>query len=154
MHEKAGVVRYVKIVKKLFLALSCLVIPAIMVMLVFAFLHVLACIILVPTLTVAYLAVYGLYALRVSMGTVIGLDVYEKTVNVRTKRKTWTYDVNRGCVAVKVKKNKFVATFQTQDSRDSFLFYRRVLFSKYSEEQFTADEIRLFYPAIDDIMEE
>ncbi len=154
MHEKAGILKYVKIVKKIFLAVSFVCLPAAMVLLVFACMGNIVCIVLAAVLILGYLVLYGTYALRVSMGTVIGIDVHEKTVNLRTKRKTWTYDRRRGCVAMRVKKNKFIATFQTQDSRDSFIFYRRVLFSKYSEEQFTADEMRLFYPQIDDLTEE
>ena len=49
---------------------------------------------------------------------------------------------------MKVYKNKFIGTFQTQNSRDKFTFYRRVLFSKYSEEQFTERDIEHFYPRI------
>ncbi len=148
MREKADIVRFVKIVKRLFFVFSIVAIFAEMILLVFSFMNYLGCIIAACVLGVGYLALYGVYALRVSMGTVIGIDVTDKVVHVKTKRKTWTYDVKRGCVGMKVKRNKFVATFQTQDSRDSFIFYRRVWFSPHGEEQFTADEIRMFYPSL------
>ncbi len=150
MREKADIVRFVLIVKRLFILFSAVAIVAEMVLLVFAFSGFLGCIIGAAVLGVGYIALYAAYALRISMGTALGIDVTDKVVHVKTKRKTWTYDVKRGCVGVKVKNNKFVATFQTQDSRDSFLFYRRVWFSKHGGEQFTPDEIRLFYPALDD----
>lgn len=150
MREKADIVKFVKIVKRAFLVFSVFAIAAEMVFLVFAFMKVLGCIIAACVLGVGYFVVYGFYAIRVSMGTALGIDVTDKVVHVKTKRKTWTYDVNRGCVGVKVKRNKFIATFQTQDSRDSFIFYQRVWFSPRGAEQFTADEIKMFYPALDE----
>ena len=150
MREKTDIVRFVKIAKRLFLIFSVFALAAEMVFLVFAFMKIIGCIILACVLGVGYIIVYGFYALRISMGTVTGIDVTDKVVHVKTKRKTWTYDVKRGCVGVKVKRNKFIATFQTQDSRDSFVFYRRVWFSPHGAEQFTADEIKLFYPALDE----
>lgn len=149
MLEKAGVVKYTAIMKRLFVLFSILVLPAIMICLVYAFLHYAAFYIITPALIVLYLVVYGVYALRVSLSAVTGMQVTDKVVYVKTKRKTYTYDVHMGCVGVKVTPRKFVCTFQTQDSRDSFIFYRRVLFSKYSEEQFTPEEIKAFYPSLE-----
>ena len=146
MKLKAGIRKYVDIVKRLFVAFSCVAIPAIMVSLVFAFMRYIAFCILAPVLIAAYLAVYGVYALKVSMGTVIGVDVREQTVNLITKRKTFTYDLKAGCVSFREKKNKFVAVFQTQDSRDKFVFLRRAPFSRYYEEQFTREEMSVFCP--------
>ena len=154
MREKADIVKFVKIVKRLFLVFSVFAIAAEMVLLVFAFMGYLGCIIGACVLGVGYIVIYGVYALRFSMGAVLGIDVTDKVVHVKTKRKTWTYDVKRGCVGVKVKRNKFIATFQTQDSRDSFIFYKRVPFSPHGAEQFTADEIKMFYPALDEDEEE
>ena len=139
MREKADIVRFVKIVKRLFLIFSVFAIAAEMVLLVFAFMGYLGCIIGACALGVGYIVVYAVYALRLSMGAALGIDVTDKVVHVKTKRKIFTYDVKRGCVGVKVKRNKFVATFETQDSRDSFTFYRRVWFSPHGAEQFTAD---------------
>ena len=150
MREKADIVRFVKIVKRLFLIFSVFAIAAEMVLLVFAFMGYLGCIIGACALGVGYIVVYAVYALRLSMGAALGIDVTDKVVHVKTKRKIFTYDVKRGCVGVKVKRNKFVATFETQDSRDSFTFYRRVWFSPHGAEQFTADEIRMFYPALEE----
>ena len=150
MREKADIVRFVKIVKRIFLAFSVVAIAAEMILLVFAFMGYLGCIIAACAVGVGYIAIYAVYALRTSMGTVLGMEVTDKVVHVKTKRRIFTYDVKRGCVGVKVRKNRFVATFETQDSRDSFTFYRRVLFSPHGGEQFTADEIRMFYPDLDE----
>lgn len=149
MREKAGIVKYVSIMKKLFVMFSIVALPAIMVCLIFAFSDAIAFQIIAPVAIAVYLFVYGAYALRVSMGTVIGIEVTAQVVHLRTKRKTFTYDVKRGCVAMKVTKRRFVGTFETQDSREKFVFYRRVLFSKWSEEQFTPEEIARFYPALE-----
>lgn len=149
---KEGVVKYVKIVKRLFIAFSVVALPALMVSLVFALNGIWACYIVAPVILLVWLVVYALYAMYVSMGAVLGVEIAGGSVNVKTKRKSFTYDVDGGCIDVKVKKNSFVCTFRNRNSQDKFIFYRRVLFSKYSEEQFTSDDIRPFYPAIDDLM--
>lgn len=147
---KQSIKKYVDILKSLFIAFSVLVIPSFMVSLVYAFSGALAFCIIAPVLGVVYLVVYALYALRISMGTVIGTEITDKVVHIKTKRKTFTYDVHMGCVNVKVKKNKFIATFQTQDSRDKFVFLRRFAVFGSGAEQFTAEDIRAFYPALDE----
>lgn len=148
MREKAGIVKYVGIVGKLFILFSCIAIPAFMVSLVFAFGGYLAACIVAPCLGVFYLTVYGFYAMNVSMGTAIGVEITDRVIHIKTKRKTFTYDARMGCVRVKTYRNKFVASFQTSDSRDKFIFYRRVLFSKYYEEQFTLGEMRKIFPGV------
>ena len=144
---KDGIVHYVKTVKKLFLIFSLIAIPAFMVSLVFAFGKVVPFYFIAPAIAVVYLIIYGFYAMRVSMGTVTGIEVTDKVVHLHTRRKTFTYDVKAGCVEVKTYKNRYVGTFQTQNSRDKFIFYRRALFSKSYMEQFTAEEIRSFFPS-------
>lgn len=146
--EKRSIVNFVRLVKKAFVIFSCVMLAAIMVSLTFAFSKVFAFYIIAPALIVAYLVVYGVYALYVSMGLVLGIEVTDQVVHLKTKRKTFTYDVKMGCIAVKVKKNKFVATFRTQDSQDKFTFLRHVPFTKHYEVAFSEDEIRLFYPDI------
>lgn len=152
MRMKEGVQRYVSIMKKLFLIFSFIAIPAFMTCLVFAFSGFSVFIYISPAVGVLYLAVYGFYAMFVSMGTVIGMEITDKMIHIKTKRKTFSYDVHAGCVDMKVTDRKFVGTFETQTSRDKFTFYRRVLFSRYSDEQFTVDEIRLFFPRIDEML--
>ena len=147
---KDGIVHYVKTVKKLFLIFSLIAIPAFMVSLVFAVGKVVPFYFIAPAIAVGYLVVYGFYAMRVSMGTVTGIEITDQVVHLHTPRKTFTYDVKAGCVEVKTYKNRYVGTFQTQNSRDKFIFYRRVLFSKSYMEQFTAEEIRLFFPSLDE----
>lgn len=147
---KKGIQRYVTVLKYLFIAFSVVAIPSFMICLVYAFSKVMAFYIIAPVLGVLYLAVYATYALKISMGTVIGTEVTDKVVHLKTKRKTFTYDAYTGCVEVKVKKNKFIATFETQDSRDRFIFLRRFVFFGNGEEQFTAEDIRAFYPALDE----
>lgn len=135
----------------MFVIFSCVALPALMVCLIFAFAGYAAFWFIAPAVFVVYLVVYGAYALILSMGTVIGFETTDKVVYVRTKRKTYTYDVKRGCKEVKATKRKFVCTFETQDSRDKFTFLRKVMFTKSYEEQFTAEEIAAFYPAIEDM---
>lgn len=151
MIEKQGIVKYAKIMKRLFWVMSIVVLPLFMLCLVYAFMGFAAFWIITPVLGVAYLTVYGFYAMRLSMGTVTGIEVTDKVVHVRTPRKTFTYDVRMGCIAVRVKKNKFICTFRTEDSKDTFLFYRRVLFSPYYQEQFTKEEVAQFYPKLEGI---
>ena len=146
---KEGILKYVKIIKRLFIAFTVIMVLAIMVSFVFAFNKVFAFYFIAPALLLAWLVVYGLYAMRVSMGTVIGIEVTKEVVHVKTKRKTFTYDLQRGCEKIVVKGNKFIGTFASQKNRDKFIFYRRVLFSKYQEEQFTKEDIALFYPKIE-----
>ncbi len=149
--EKPAILNYVKIWKKFFVLFSIVAIPALMVCLVFAFMKAMAFWIITPAIFVVYLTVYGFYALRISMGAAIGFETTDKVVHVITKRKTYTYDVKRGCVGVKATKRRFVCTFETQDSTDKFTFYRRVMFAKRYEEQFTPEEIASFYPRIDEM---
>ncbi len=145
MNEKAGVVKYVKVMKRLFIALSVVALPSLMVFLALAIHGELAFQIATPILAVAYLTAYGFYAMHVSMGTVIGIEVTSKVVHLKTKRKTFTYDVKRGCVAMRESARKFVGTFETQDSRDKFVFYRHVPFSGWANEQFTREEMGSFF---------
>lgn len=144
---KEPIRRYVALVKKLFIVFSVVMIFFIMNALVFAFSGYLVFKILAPAAIVLYFTVYGLYALRVQMGTAIGIEVTNEVVHVKTKRKTFTYDVRCGCKSVKVKKNRFICIFETQDSRDSFIFYRKVPFAKAYEEGFTEEDIARFYSA-------
>ena len=135
----------------MFVIFSCVALPALMVCLIFAFSGYAAFWFIAPAVFVVYLAVYGVYALVISMGTVIGFETTDKVVYVKTKRKTYTYDVKRGCKKVKATRRKFVCTFETQDSSDKFTFLRKVLFTKSYEDQFTVEEIAAFYPAIEDM---
>lgn len=135
----------------MFVIFSCVALPALMVCLIFAFSGYAAFWFIAPAVFVVYLVVYGVYALVISMGTVIGLETTDKVVYIKTKRKTYTYDVKRGCKKVKATRRKFVCTFETQDSRDKFTFLRKVLFAKSYEDQFTAEEIAAFYPAIENM---
>lgn len=147
---KPALVRYVKAMKKLFIAFSAITLPAIMILMVFAFNEVEGTLFIWITLAVAilYFVVYGIYSMRVSMGTVTEVAYGERVVYIKTPRKIYTYSLNGGCVDVKVYADKFVATFETQDSRDSYILYRKVPFSSMREEQFTVEEIARFYPNI------
>lgn len=151
MIEKSGVIKYVGIVKKIFVAFSIVVLPAFMVFLVLAVNGATGFMIVAPIVLVVYLAVYAVYALKFSMGLAVGYQTTNEVVHIKTKRKVYTYDVKAGCTAVKATPRKFVCTFETQDSRDTFVFLRRAPFSPYSEEQFTADDLRKFFPAIDGV---
>ena len=152
--EKTVIVKYVRLVKKLFVIFSCVMIPAVMVSLILAVNGYVAFYAIAPVLAVGYLVVYGLYAMRVSMSVVLAMDVTDEVVHLKTKRKTFTYDAKRGCVGMKAGKKKFVGTFRTQDSQDSFIFLRRVPFAKRYETGFTAEEMRRVYPALAEDAEE
>ena len=142
---KDGVEKYVKIVRQLFIIFNVIAIPAFMVSLVFAFSSFMAFYFIAPAVGILYFTVYGLYTMRVSLGVVIGMEVTDQVIHLKTRRKTFTYDAKRGCVAMKVYKNKFVGTFETQDSRDKFIFYRHPPFLPYSAEQFTAADMERIY---------
>ena len=105
---KEGILRYVNTVKKLFVAFSVVVLGAFMVSAVFAFNKFFAFYFIAPALLLLWLVVYGLYAMRVSLGTVIGIEITKQVVHLKTKRKTYTYDVQNGCENIQVKGNKFV----------------------------------------------
>lgn len=152
VYMRRGPEKYVSAAKVALVLLSIAVFPVIMV------LTAVACnleetlpravySVVVAVLAAGWLVVYGLYSMRISMGTVIGLEITDKLVYLHTKRKIFTYDVKMGCVAVKVKGNRYICTFETQDSRDKFTFYRHAPFSKYSDAQFTEDDISAFCPA-------
>ncbi len=147
---KEGIVKFVGIIRKIFYAVSVVFIIAFMISLVLACSGYLGFIILTPVLAVAYFVFYAFYQLKISMGTVLGYELSAEVVHLKTRRKTFTYSLERGCRAVKVYKNKFICTFETQDSTDKFTFYRKVAFSKSYEEQFTEDDIRRLYPAFDE----
>ncbi len=143
--------KYVKLVKRAFVIFSCFAFPVMMVCAVFAFLGYAAFWFILPAVIIVYLVIYGYYAMYVSMGTVIKLEVNDQVVHLTTKRKTFSYDVNGGCVGLKAKNGKYVATFRTHDSQDSFIFYTHVPFTKRYETAFSKEDLRAFYPAIDDV---
>lgn len=143
---KDGVEKYVKIVRQLFIIFNVIAIPAFMICLVFAFSRFMAFYFIAPAVGILYFTIYGLYTMRVSLGVVIGVEVTEQVIHLKTPRRTFTYDARMGCVAMRVYKNKFVGTFETQDSRDKFIFYRHPPLISYSAEQFTAAEIERIYP--------
>lgn len=150
---RSGPRKYVSIARTALVVLSVLVFPVVMTLTAVACnveglpQIVYSCV--VAALALGWLVAYGTYAMRVSMGTVIGLETTGKVVHLYTRRKTFTYDARMGCVAVKVKSNRYICTFETQDSRDKFTFYRRAPFSGFTETQFTEDDILSFCPAFD-----
>ena len=147
--DKPSVLKFVNLCRKLFIIFSCIALPALMVCLIFAVRGYMGFLFISIAIALVYFTLYGLYAVYISMGTVVGFETTDKVVYVRTRRKTYTYDVKRGCKAVKTTKRKFVCTFETKDSRDKFIFPRKVLFAKSYDEQFTVAEIATFYPAIE-----
>ncbi len=147
--DKPAILKYVNICKRLIVIFGVIAIPAFMICLIFAFMGYAAFWFLAPAILIVYLVAYGIYAVRVSMGTVIGIETTDKVVYVRTKRTTYTYDVRQGCKEVTATARKFVCTFETQDSRDKFTFYRKIWFTPSYETQFTAEEIAAFYPEIE-----
>lgn len=151
---KEAIVRYVKGMGKIVTAICVVLAIFSMVSLVFAFGGFIGFMILAPVGIIAFLTVYSVYALKVSLDTVMGIEVTKEVVHVKVKRKIFTYDAVTGCIAVKEYKNKFVCTFQTQDSVDKFTFYKRPPFSKPYAEGFTEGEIRSFCPRFDELIED
>ncbi len=145
MREQPYIIRFVRSMKKCIVAFSCIAIPVIMACAVFAFAGYIGFWIVTPVLLIAYLVLYGVYALRVSMGTAIGMEVTPEVVHIKTKRGVFTYDVRKGCVDVRRKKHAWVATFRTQNSQDRYTFYERAPFSKPYETSFTQKDIDAFW---------
>ena len=147
-YYKDGSVKYVRLMKKLFVVFSVVMLPVFMTLLVFAFNGTdIGKPILFSAAAVAlvlYFIVYGYYTMRVTLGTVLGVETTNEVVHLHTARKTYTYDVHMGCVQLKEHKNRFVAVFETQDSRDSFVFFKRAPFSAFSDTQFSLDDISRF----------
>lgn len=146
---KSGPTKYVSVMKKLIVIALVLAVVIAFPCLVLG-LHAsggakIIFLVVAALVLVAYFVFYAFYALNVSMGTVLEIEVTDKVVHLITKRKTFTYDVKMGCVAVKAKGNRYVCTFETQDSRDKFIFYRRAPFTSFSDEGFTEEDIRRFY---------
>lgn len=145
---KDGPVKYVRRIKAAYTLFSALFIVAFMVLLVFAFngsdVGKPVFFSVAAVLLVGYFISYGFYASRVTLGTVLGIETTDLVVHLHTPRKTYTYDVHMGCVGVREYKNRFVAVFETQDSRDSFIFYKHAPLSSYSDGQFTLSDIARF----------
>lgn len=104
-------------------------------------------------LLLLFLVGYGSYEMGVSMGTVLSVEITEQVVHLTTRRKVFTYDVKRGCVGVKRTHNRFVCTFETQNSRDKFSFYTHAPLSAYGDSQFSEEDIRAFCPRYDELLE-
>lgn len=142
---KASIVRFVKIVKNIVTLVCAALAVFSMIALVFAFSGYLGFIILAPIGIVAFLVVYGFYAVKFSLDVVLGVEMGAQTMLIKTKRKTFTYGLG-DCVSVKEYDKKYVCTFQTQDSSDRFTFLKRAPFSKPYEEGFTEEDIQKIYP--------
>lgn len=142
---KEPIVRYVKFVKKV-VAVVCVVLAiAAFVSVGFAFSGVIGFMILAPVFMIAFLAVYGVYAVKFSLDIVLGVEYGKKTVELRTKRKTFTFGLD-ACESVKETEKKYVCTFCTADSEDKFTFLKRVPLMKPYEVCFTEEDIRKFKP--------
>ena len=145
---KDGPVKYVRRIKAAYTLFSALFIVAFMVLLVFAFngsdVGKPVFFSVAAVLLIGYFISYGLYTSRVTLGTVLGIETTDLVVHLHTPRKTYTYDVRMGCVGAREYKNRFVAVFETQDSRDSFIFYKHAPLSSYADGQFTLSDIARF----------
>ena len=145
---KDGPVKYVRRIKAAYTRFSALFIVAFMVLLVFAFngsaVGKPVFFSVAAVLLIGYFISYGFYTSRVTLGTVLGIETTDLVVHLHTPRKTYTYDVRMGCVGVREYKNRFVAVFETQDSRDSFIFYKHAPLSSYADGQFTLSDIARF----------
>lgn len=155
---RSGSAKYVKIMGILISAVGIVILPALMITLVFAVQAEGSERVIFAfsgaAMAIGFLVLYGLFSLNVWMGTVIGLRTTDQVVYLTTKRRVFTYDVRMGCVAVVKKGKRFVCTFETQNSRDKFIFFLHAPFSKYSDRQFTEEDIRSFCPNFDEVLVE
>ena len=152
---RTGPDKFVRFTSRLFIVLSIIVLPALMIIFALAVnLPGTARIVYAVsgvTTAIVYFVIYGFYAMTVSMGTVIGIEYTDMVVHLTTKRKVFTYDVKMGCVNVKRKGKRFICTFRAQNTQDKFVFWTKAPFTRYSDEQFTENDIRAFYPRFDEL---
>lgn len=151
---KESIFRYVKAVGKITLVLRIALILFSLVALVLAFSGYIGYMILAGASIVAYIVIYVVYAMKISMDIVLEANTTKEVVHIRVKRKIFTYDAVTGCIGVKEYAKKYVCTFQTQDSVDHFTFYKRAPFAKPYEEGFTERDIRAFCPRFDELLED
>ena len=142
---KAPIVRYVNLIRRICTVILAVLFVCTMISLLFAFNRYIGFMILAPVFFILFLALYGVYAVKIGLNTVIGLEVTEEVIHVKTRRKTFTFDAG-SCSGVKETDRKFVCTFLSEGASDSFTFLRRVPFAKAGEEGFTEEDIRLVYP--------
>ena len=146
---KEGSVHYVRTMKKVFTIFSACFFVFWMLLTMLAFngteLGKPILFSLSAVLLVGWFVLYAFYTNRITLGTVLGIETTNEVVHLHTARKTYTYDVHIGCVSVKKHRNRFVAVFETQDSRDSFTFFKHAPFSTFSDGQFSSDDISRFF---------
>lgn len=130
MNEKEGIVRYVRTVRKLLIAFSAVAVPLFFVCLTFAIARYAAFWIITPVLGVLYFTLYGVYVMRVSLGTVLGVQLTEELIYVKTLRKTFAYDRREGCVSVTKKGKKICCDLpHAGRARQLFVLQPRALFA-------------------------
>ncbi len=151
---KEPIIRYVKSMKRIVLLICIPLLILILVSLLFAFNGVIGFMIIGGVAIIALFTVYGWYQLSFSMGTVISYERTKEVIHIHTRRKTFTYDAESGCINVKETPRKYICTFATEDSEDKFSFYKRVPFMKPYEECFTEADILKFYPDFQSELEE
>ncbi len=142
---KQPILRYVKLIRNIVTVVCALLAIFSLIALVYAFQGYMGYIILAPVGIVLFIAVYAVYASKISLDTVLGIEVAKNTVHIITKRKTFTYDLQSGCTEVKESDKKYVCTFVTQDSEDKFTFYKTVPFKKPYEVCFEDRDIGVFF---------
>lgn len=87
------------------------------------------------------------YNLSVSMGVVYEISVSGNTLSFKTKKVTYSYDLDKTiCDNIQIENNKFVCTFVRGNEKDKLTFYRYLPFSNFRNEQFTKEEIAFFCP--------
>lgn len=94
-----------------------------------------------------FIAMHIVYNSKVAMGTVFEYIVERGTITLRTPKKDFTYDLAEGCKSVVKKGGKYVCLFVDGTYADTFIFYKRVPFAKNYDDQFSDDDIRVFFPS-------
>jgi len=95
-----------------------------------------------------FIAAHIVYNNKIAMGAVFECVIHKNTITLRTAKKNFTYDLSEGCKSVQVKANSYVCLFVDATDADTFIFYKRAPLVKNPATQFSEDEIRTFYPAL------
>jgi len=154
---KEGVLKYLKNAKIIYTVINVILI----ILLGFAFViltqfyRYLGILILLASALVIELALliaaHIYYNSKIAMGAVFEIVINKSTITLRTAKKDFTYDLTEGCKSVQDKGNRYVCLFADASDADTFIFYKRAPLTKNPATQFSEEEIKLFYPLIDEV---
>lgn len=99
---------------------------------------------------VLLIAAHIYYNSKIAMGAVFEVVINKSTVTLRTAKKDFTYDLAEGCKSVEDKGNRYVCLFADATDADYFTLYKRAPLSGNVATQFSAEDIKVFYPLSDE----